>query len=176
MGKHWYLECQRCHSRVFSVHFRQCKGEPEKRGFKRIPLDLPQKRCIGELNPLTPKSDQLQISPAASLEILHHPLWRTWPFTQWHTQMTDALHYQYFSPLRVYTFHHGDRGINFLSVVWSPVRVLCGITHCLTGFIWFITWTKSQKAQQAFFYYNLEDYSRFLQNTCMWIFCRIFSP
>ena len=26
----------------------------------------------------TPKSDQFQISPAASLEILHHTVWRTW--------------------------------------------------------------------------------------------------
>ena len=34
----------------------------------------------GHLNPLTPKSDQLQISPAASPEILHHIVWRTWLF------------------------------------------------------------------------------------------------
>ena len=26
----------------------------------------------------TPKSDQFQISPAASQEILHHTVWRTW--------------------------------------------------------------------------------------------------
>ena len=32
------------------------------------------------LNPFSPKSDQLQISPAASPQILHHPLWRTWLF------------------------------------------------------------------------------------------------
>ena len=32
-------------------------------------------------NPFTPKGDQLQISPVASLEILHHPVWRTWLFT-----------------------------------------------------------------------------------------------
>ena len=29
---------------------------------------------------LTPKSDQVQISPAASPEILHHTVWRTWLF------------------------------------------------------------------------------------------------
>ena len=29
---------------------------------------------------LTPKSDQCQISPAASPEILHHTVWRTWSF------------------------------------------------------------------------------------------------
>ena len=30
------------------------------------------------LNPFTPKSDQFQISPAASPEISHHTVWRTW--------------------------------------------------------------------------------------------------
>ena len=30
--------------------------------------------------PFTPKSDQFQISPAASPEILHHTVWRTWVF------------------------------------------------------------------------------------------------
>ena len=32
------------------------------------------------LSPSTPKSDQVQISPAASPEILHHTVWRTWLF------------------------------------------------------------------------------------------------
>ena len=31
-------------------------------------------------NPLTPESDQFQISPAHSPEILHHTVWRTWLF------------------------------------------------------------------------------------------------
>ena len=31
-------------------------------------------------NPFTPKSDQVQISPAASPVILHHTVWRTWLF------------------------------------------------------------------------------------------------
>ena len=35
---------------------------------------------VGCVNPFTPKSDQLQISPAASPEILHHTVWRTWVF------------------------------------------------------------------------------------------------
>ena len=30
--------------------------------------------------PFLPKSDRFQISPAASPEILHHTVWRTWPF------------------------------------------------------------------------------------------------
>ena len=32
------------------------------------------------LNPFTPKGDQSPISPAASPEILHHTVWRTWLF------------------------------------------------------------------------------------------------
>ena len=32
------------------------------------------------LSPFTPKSDQVQISPAASPVILHHKVWRTWLF------------------------------------------------------------------------------------------------
>ena len=32
------------------------------------------------INPFTPKSDQIQISPAASPVILHHTVWRTWLF------------------------------------------------------------------------------------------------
>ena len=32
------------------------------------------------LTPFTPKSDQCQISPAASQEIWHHTVWRTWFF------------------------------------------------------------------------------------------------
>ena len=31
-------------------------------------------------NPFTPESDQCQNSPAASQEIWHHTVWRTWPF------------------------------------------------------------------------------------------------
>ena len=34
----------------------------------------------GGLNPFTSKSDQFQISPAASPDILHHTVWRTWLF------------------------------------------------------------------------------------------------
>ena len=35
---------------------------------------------IVALNPFTPESDQCQISPAASPEILHHTVRRTWLF------------------------------------------------------------------------------------------------
>ena len=35
------------------------------------------------LNPFDPKRDQLQISPAASPNILHHTVWRTWLFIRY---------------------------------------------------------------------------------------------
>ena len=35
----------------------------------------------GNSNPFTPKSDQFKISRAASPEISHHTVWRTWLFT-----------------------------------------------------------------------------------------------
>ena len=47
-------------------------------------------------NPFTPKSDQSQISPAASPEILHHAVWRIWPFIAYSDQRW--LHYQFSLP------------------------------------------------------------------------------
>ena len=41
---------------------------------------LPAVWIKGIGQPLTPKSDQYQISPVASPEILHHTVWRTWLF------------------------------------------------------------------------------------------------
>ena len=41
-----------------------------------------------KLNPFTPKTDQFQISPAASPAILHHIVWRTWRFRAY-IQMKD---------------------------------------------------------------------------------------
>ena len=40
------------------------------------------------VNPFTPKSDQCQIFPAASPEILHHTVWRTW--LSWLTSIQDC--------------------------------------------------------------------------------------
>ena len=43
--------------------------------------------------PFTPKSDQCQISPAASPEILHHTVWRTWLFIAYSDERW--LYYQF---------------------------------------------------------------------------------
>ena len=48
-----------------------------------IPLPVSLKCVCGVIttyNPFTPQSDQCQNSPAASQEIWHHTVWRTWLF------------------------------------------------------------------------------------------------
>ena len=47
----------------------------------RRPLAWGESGRSDHINPFTPKSDQFQTSPAASPEILHHAVWRIWPFT-----------------------------------------------------------------------------------------------
>ena len=47
-------------------------------------------------NPFTPESDQFQISPAASPEILHHTVWRTWLFIAYSDERW--LYYQFSLP------------------------------------------------------------------------------
>ena len=48
------------------------------------------------INPFTPKSDQCQISPAASPKILHHTVWRTWLFIVYSDERW--LYYQFSLP------------------------------------------------------------------------------
>ena len=50
----------------------------------------------GFINPFTPKSDQCQISPAASPEILHHTVWRTRLFIAYSDERW--LYYQFSLP------------------------------------------------------------------------------
>ena len=50
-------------------------------------------RYYRSLNPFTPKSDQSQISPAASPEILYHTVWRTWLFVAYSDERW--LYYQF---------------------------------------------------------------------------------
>ena len=61
------------------------------------------------LNPFTPKSDQLQISPAASPERLHNTVWRTWLFTAYSDER--RLHHQ----LTTFPVHFSWKG-------WENVR------------------------------------------------------
>ena len=43
--------------------------------------------------PFTPKSDQFQISPAASPEILHHAVWRIWLFIAYSDKRWLCYHF-----------------------------------------------------------------------------------
>ena len=62
-----------------------------------------------------PKSDQCQISPAASPQILHHTVWRTWLFI---TYTTNSFTYRFlFKRLRVYFVFKE-------SLILSPLRLL----------------------------------------------------
>ena len=68
-------------------------------------------------NPFTPKSDQCQISPAASPETLYHTVWRTWLFIAYSDERW--LYYQFSPPHlyiwevgRMYVLNLGVKGLN----------------------------------------------------------------
>ena len=78
-----------------TINQRFCLGQGMLFSFPSVssPLSLSLKSPTqSNLNPLTPKSDQYQISPAASPEILPRTVWRTWLFIAY----SDArwLYYQ----------------------------------------------------------------------------------
>ena len=73
------------------------------------------------LNPFTPKSDQCQISPAASAEILHHAVWRTWLFIA--SQMKED--YTTTSRYLAYTFF-----LKMLGECRRTVSVVCKTPVC----------------------------------------------
>ena len=52
-------------------------------------VSMPFRNSTNGFNPFTPKSDQFQISPAASPEILHHTVW----LTQMKDDYTTHSHY-----------------------------------------------------------------------------------
>ena len=61
------------------------------------------------VKPFTPNSDQFKICPAASPEILHHTVWRTWLLIPYSNERW--LHYQYYSQcLRMYFLNLGVKG------------------------------------------------------------------
>ena len=70
------------------------------------------------INPFTPKSDQCQISPAASLEILHHTVWRTWLFVAYSDERWLCCSNSHYLTC-TFPFRKGGR-INFsnLGVKW----------------------------------------------------------
>ena len=79
-----------------------------------ICLFLSDQASMGtQVSPFPPKSDQFQISPAASPKILHHTVWRTWLFIAY---SNERWSYYQFSPLLTYTFlFETVRRMSFLS-------------------------------------------------------------
>ena len=78
----WFRGCQteqclRSHRNVYksSHHYRSHIALPSRlRGYLCHTIQT------NKVNPFTPESDQCQNSPAASQEIWHHTVWRTWLF------------------------------------------------------------------------------------------------
>ena len=76
------------------------------------------------LNPFTPKSDQVQISPVASPVILYHTVWRTWLFiaySDWKMILvpcltTSLIHFSWKGWENV-LFELGSERVNYLTVV-----------------------------------------------------------
>ena len=69
------------------------------------------------INPFTPKSDHFQISPAASPEILHHTVWRTWLVIAYSDKRW--LYYQFSLPRNIHSILKGWKNVLFDS---SPAR------------------------------------------------------
>ena len=67
-------------SNVSELYVNSSRVEVNKTYFTDLTSLTGYPTCLVILNPFTPKSDQFQISPAASPAILHDTVWRTWLF------------------------------------------------------------------------------------------------
>ena len=85
----------------------------------------------GIFNPFTPKSDQCQISPAASPIIVHHTVWRTWLFI---THSDERwLHYQFSLP-HLYIFSlKGSENVLFESSGVKGLNPVCFLEPLFVG-------------------------------------------
>ena len=82
--------------------------------------------CAGVPNPFIPKSDQFQISAAASPEILQHTVWRTWLFIAYSDERWLYL------PICYVLFNIGSErvkhcGVKKLIRFWDGVRVTIAV-------------------------------------------------
>ena len=72
------------------LHERSCRFHPQGiQFFSREKND--SGTSWSSFNPFTPESDQCQISPAVSPEILHHTVWRTWIVIAYSDEMIILL-------------------------------------------------------------------------------------
>ena len=83
------------------------------------------------LNPFTPKSDQVQISPVASPVILHHTVWRTWLFiaySDWKmipvpVLTTSLIHFSWKGWENV-LFELGIERVNTVTMWWQMLALI----------------------------------------------------
>ena len=96
----------------------------------------------------TPKSDRFQISPAASLNMLHHTVWRIWLFIaysgEWWFYYQFSLPHSYISSWKgwedVYFELRSER-VNGSTMITYPAEVRnavsrCNYLHLLKGCYW----------------------------------------
>ena len=85
--------------------------------------------ALPTINPFTPQNDQFQISPAASPEILHHTVWRTWVFIAYSDERW--LYYQFSLPHFIHfslegwenvLFEVGSERVSSLLSLWLSSR------------------------------------------------------
>ena len=113
--------CFNCLNRVFPV------GVRKKNPSKGIRIRFVMATTVSTA---TPKSDQFQISPAASEEILHHTVWRTWLFIPYSDER--RLCYQFLTTLLIYFSFKGWENVLFelgserLKYKWSEQCSLAG--------------------------------------------------
>ena len=102
-------------------------------------------RCF---NPFTPKSDQCQLSPAASAEMLHHTVWRTWLFIVYSDERwlcyqllaTSLIHWVTIVSLIV----HVKSLLRVLAISWS-FHCCCSCCFCLCR--WYRSCSKDDTLQ-----------------------------
>ena len=96
---------------------------PSDQGYLQVLRN--EKTAKSRLNPFTPESDQCQISPAPSPEILHHTVWRTWLFITYSNGRW--LHYRISLPHSyIFSLKCWE---NVLFELWTE-RVNSGLAQC----------------------------------------------
>ena len=106
-----------------------CQTHLNTFAFSPIPLFI-RKVTYFHGYPFTPKSFQLQISPAASPETLHHTVWRIWLFIPcnsmrdaWNSHhLTHTLFFKGWEDERMYFLNLGVKGLILPMMQWIHLR------------------------------------------------------
>ena len=87
---------------ILTISIRTPKGTVRDQHILESSSERGSAYMLTSFNPFNPKSDQFHISPAASPEILHHAVWRTWLFiayTQTKNDYTTNSHHRTYTSL-----------------------------------------------------------------------------